>query len=79
LYDNFNLPDLVKYCKEKKLTVSGKKKEVINRILNYLKTGVVEEKKKGKKRKASSSAKKSAKKKQKTSSTEQKEKSKSDA
>lgn len=68
LYDNFNLPDLVKYCKQKSLVCSGKKKDVINRILGYLKTGVVEEpKKKGKKRKAASSASKKATKKQKTS------------
>lgn len=39
LYDNFNLPDLVNYCKKHDLKTSGKKKEVIQRILHYLNTG----------------------------------------
>jgi hypothetical protein len=52
LFDNFNLPDLINYCKEGKLKVSGKKKDVINRILLHL-SGEVETKK-TKKRKAKS-------------------------
>jgi hypothetical protein len=80
LYDNFNLPDLVKFCKQKKLVCSGKKKDVINRILAYLKTGVPEEPKKKRKRKASSSKKKEkgpAAKKQKTSGSKESEKKES--
>jgi len=55
LYDNFNLPDLVKYCKQKHLVSSGKKKDVINRILNHMKTGLVEEPKKKKRKEKKSS------------------------
>ena len=39
LFDNFNLPDLVQYCKNNELKTSGKKKDVINRILAFMKTG----------------------------------------
>jgi len=61
LYDNFNLPDLVTYCKENDLKVSGKKKEVIQRILNKV-NGVEEKPKAPKKRKASAETKKRSKK-----------------
>jgi len=43
LFDHFNIPDLHKFCKEKGLKVSGKKKEIIKRILSYLETGKTEE------------------------------------
>jgi len=39
LYDNFNLPDLVQYCKNNNLKTHGKKKEVIKRILEHLFAG----------------------------------------
>jgi len=41
LYDNFNLPDLAKFCKEKGIKSSGKKNDLIKRILHYLATGEV--------------------------------------
>jgi len=46
LYDNFNLPDLVNYCKQEDLKTTGKKKDVIKRMLHYLHTGEKEEQKK---------------------------------
>jgi len=42
LYDNFNLPDLQGYCKKESIPSSGKKKDIIKRILGYLETGKVE-------------------------------------
>jgi len=59
LYDHYNLPDLQGYCKKENLKVSGKKPELIKRILQYLEKGKVEEKP-SKKRKRGSSAKKSS-------------------
>src|SRR5688572_29180805 len=57
LYDNFNLPDLVEFCKQEGLKSTGKKKDVINRILHYRKTGEKEEPgASGTKRKRSASA-----------------------
>jgi len=62
LYDNFNLPDLHSYCKQENLKASGKKKDVIKRILHYLETGEVEKptdtKKRGKKKQGGPSVKK---------------------
>jgi len=49
LYDNFNLPDLAVYCKEHGIKATGKKKEVIKRILHFVATGEKEEQKKRKK------------------------------
>ncbi len=42
LYDNFNLPDLVRYTKSKQMKSSGNKKIVIKRIVRYLETGELE-------------------------------------
>ena len=39
LYDNFNLPDLVKFCKQHNLKAHGKKNDLIKVILNYLYAG----------------------------------------
>lgn len=39
LFDNFNLPDLVAYCKRHSLKATGKKKDVIKRILESLSGG----------------------------------------
>jgi len=52
LYDNFNLPDLVRYCKQQQLRSLGNKRMVIKRILHFLETGEKEttKEKKGKKR-----------------------------
>jgi len=69
LYDNFNLPDLQGYCKQESIPSSGKKKEIIKRILGYLETGKIETqtaKKRGKPKKKSTPATK----KQKTKSTD---------
>jgi len=54
LYDNFNLPDLVAFCKQNGIKASGKKKEVIKRILSYLHTGEVQQQKIKPKRKRES-------------------------
>jgi hypothetical protein len=43
LYDNFNLPDLAAYCKQEGLKISGKKPQLIKRILEYLETGKKDE------------------------------------
>jgi len=69
LYDNFNLPDLQKYCKENSLKVSGKKKDTIKRIISYLDTGIAEVETKKRKRGAKSGP---PVKKQKTSATKKK-------
>jgi len=53
LFDNFNLPDLVNYCKQENITYGGKKPVVIKRILSHLK-GEKEPEKSPKKRKAAS-------------------------
>jgi len=52
LFQLFNTTDLIDYCREKKMKVSGKKVELIKRILAYLETGVIAEDK-PKKRKTS--------------------------
>jgi len=49
IFDNFNLPELAKYCKEKGLKTSGKKKDVIKRVLHFIETGSTEEPQKRKK------------------------------
>lgn len=79
LYDNFNLPDLVAYCKEEGLKSTGKKKDVINRILNYRSTGEKEEPGESKKRKRSASRSKSPAKKSKTSSPKKEKNSSKEA
>ena len=43
LYDNYNLPDLVKYAKQEGLKTTGKKTILIKRIVTYVQTGVKEE------------------------------------
>jgi len=62
MFDNFNLPDLVNYCKENDLRTTGKKKEVIKRILAHLAGEPEVTKTKTKKRKATGGAKKTEKK-----------------
>lgn len=39
LYDTYNATDLVEYCRKHGLMVTGKKKDLIHRILHYLETG----------------------------------------
>eukprot|EP01112_Ceratiomyxa_fruticulosa_P017807 TRINITY_DN5619_c0_g1_i1.p1 TRINITY_DN5619_c0_g1~~TRINITY_DN5619_c0_g1_i1.p1 ORF type:complete len:374 (+),score=102.74 TRINITY_DN5619_c0_g1_i1:241-1362(+) len=51
LRDNFNLTDLQQYCKDRGILSSGKKPELIKRIMRYLDTGEKEEVKKHKKKK----------------------------
>jgi len=43
LFQLFNTTDLIDYCREKKMKVSGKKVDLIKRILAYLETGVIAE------------------------------------
>lgn len=78
LYDNFNLPDLVAYCKQESLKVSGKKPELIKRIVKYIETGEKEvpqkSGKRGRGKKAAATTKK-----QKSEKSEKAEKPKKDA
>jgi len=55
LYDHYNLPDLQAYCRQENIKISGKKPQLIKRVLEYLDKGKVEEKP-SKKRKRGASA-----------------------
>jgi len=61
MFDNFNLPDLQLYCKNEGLKISGRKPDVIKRILLYRKTGEKEEVAPKKRKRSSSATKKTAK------------------
>jgi len=74
LRDNFNLPDLVKFCKLKGLPSSGNKKDVMKRIVTYLETGDVPETKKRKGKPVAAKKKAPPTKKQKTEKKDKKEK-----
>jgi len=51
LYDTFNATDLVDYCRKQGLKITGKKPQVIKRIISFLETGNVEvDRKSGKKK-----------------------------
>jgi len=70
IFDNFNIPDLHKFCKDKGLKISGKKKDIIKRIIAYLETGNTEEPAKKRKRPIPKEKSKSPTKKQKVSKEE---------
>eukprot|EP01098_Paradermamoeba_levis_P013608 TRINITY_DN623_c0_g1_i1.p1 TRINITY_DN623_c0_g1~~TRINITY_DN623_c0_g1_i1.p1 ORF type:complete len:393 (-),score=189.47 TRINITY_DN623_c0_g1_i1:75-1253(-) len=70
IYDTWNATDLRDYCREKGLKITGKKKDIIKRVLAFLETGVVADDTKKKKPKANAKkTKKAAAKKDTTSST----------
>jgi len=62
LFQLFNTTDLIDYCREKKMKVSGKKVDLIKRILAYLETGVIAEDKPKKRKNSKKSNSKSEKK-----------------